>query len=72
MFVLVKEEQEIRDLGDRRTRDRMSLLPTPSSKYVPFGLVDQISGSPSGKGDMFRHRRREAFKLGELLDSLHA
>ena len=55
-----KVKQKIRDFRNRRTRNRMNVLMTPSAIGYPLGLIIHAGGRAATVGKSARHARREA------------
>ena len=55
-----KVKKKISDFQSRRTRNRMTLAPTPRAIGDPTSLVVHTSGKPAAEGKLARHSRREA------------
>ena len=53
-------KEEIINFRNSRTRDRVTLSPTPGSVSKPAGLVIHAGGRPAAEGKLSRHCQREA------------
>ena len=60
MKLAAKVKKKISDIGNGRTRNRVTLSPTPSSVSQPTSLVIHTGGRPAAVGKLLRHCRREA------------
>ena len=55
-----KVKKKISYLRDSRTRDRMTLAPTPHAIGHPTSLVIYTGGRPAAEGKLARHSLRES------------